>query len=268
MRQPGLTAPGLLIIAIVLMAGMAGAMPAAARQEASPAAGTPAVIDVQPTETAAQPAAAAAATPAPPAATDVITLVLWYQNATDQDIIELYPLATDPGFVAGPAQGAAAVGTADFPLEGIPTVVVGDTTFETYPRPDGFVERWTWLDDFEGARPGTLVMQLAGLDGTYQNYFGTGTFVSRDEGGAGGVVTIALRPPSPDAVAGQAAAEPAVDAVVEEAAAEEPVADEAAAAEAAEPEATVDPGTEILIEPEIEGEVPVTEGEAPVEPAA
>jgi hypothetical protein len=264
MRQPGFTAPGLLIIVVLLLIAMTG-VPVAARQDASPAAGTPAVVDIQPVETPAQPAAPPAATPASAAATDVVTLVLWYQNPADQDIIALYPLATDPGFVAGPAQGAATVGTADFPVDGVPTVVVGDTTFETYPRPDGVIERWTWLDDFEGARPGTLVMQLAGLDGTYQNYFGTATFVSRDEGGSGGVLTIALRPPSPAAVAEQDAAQPATDDAAVEAAA----ADEAPAAEgAAQPEATVDPGTEILVEPEIEGEVPVTEGEAPVEPAA
>ena len=166
------------------------------------------------------------ATPAAPAETDVVTLVLWYQNATNQDIIELYPLATDAGFVARPQQGAAAVGTVDFPDEGIPTVVVGNTTFETYPRPDGVIERWTWLDDFEGARPATLVMQLSGVDGTYQNYFGTGTFVSRDEGGAGGVLTLALRPPSPAAANEAGAAEPAAA----DAAADAPAADEAAAA--------------------------------------
>jgi hypothetical protein len=258
MRQPGFTAPGLLIIATLLLVGMAGVTPAAAWQDASPAAGTPAVIEIQPTQ-----APAPAGTPVAPAETDVVTLVLWYQNATDQDIIELYPLATDAGFVARPQQGAAAVGTVDFPEEGIPTVVVGNTTFETYPRPDGVIERWTWLDDFEGARPATLVMQLAGLDGTYQNYFGTGTFVSRDEGGAGGVLTLALRPPSPAAATDEAAAEPAA----EDEAAAEPAADEAAAG-AAEPDATVEPGTEILTEPEVEGEVPVTEGEVPVEPGA
>ena len=260
MRQPGFTAPGLLIIVILLLIGVTG-VPVAARQDASPAAGTPEVVDIQPVETPAQPTAAPAATPAP-AATDVVTLVLWYQNPADQPLIALYPLATDPGFAAGPAQGAATVGTVDFPVEGVPTVVVGDTTFETYPRPDGVIERWTWLDDFEGARPGTLVMQLAGLDGTYQNYFGTATFVSRDEGGSGGVLTIALRPPSPAAAAEEVPA--ADDAAVEDAAA-----DEAPAAEgAAQPEATVDPGTEILVEPEIEGEFPATEGEAPAEPAA
>jgi hypothetical protein len=259
MRQPGFTTLGLLITTILLMVGMAGAMPAAAWQGASPAAGTPAVIEIQPTQALAQPTTVPAATPAAPAETDVVTLVLWYQNATNQDIIELYPLATDAGFVARPQQGAAAVGTVDFPAEGAPTVVVGNTTFETYPRPDGVIERWTWLDDFEGARPATLVMQLSGLDGTYQNYFGTGTFVSRDEGGAGGVLTLVLRPPSPAGTNEAGAAAPA--------AAETPAADEATAG-AAEPDATVEPGTEILAEPATEGEAPVTEGEAPAEPAA
>ncbi len=264
MRQPGITAPGLLIIAILLLAGIVGVPSASAWQDASPAAGTPEVIEIQPTQAPAQPTTVPAGTPVPPVETDVVTLVLWYQNAANQDIIELYPLATDAGFVARPQQGAAAVGTVDFPEEGVPTVVVGNTTFETYPRPDGVIERWTWLDDFEGARPATLVMQLSGLDGTYQNYFGTGTFVSRDEGGAGGVLTLALRPPSPAAATDEAAAEPAPA----DAAAAEPAADEAAAGEAAEPDATVEPGTEILTEPAAEGEAPVTEGEAPVEPAA
>src|SRR5215212_6833505 len=262
MRQPGFTASGLLIIAILVLGGIVGAAPAAAWQDARPAAGTPAVIEIQPTEAPAT--TVPAATPAAPAETDVVTLVLWYQNATDQNIIELYPLATDAGFVARPQQGAAAVGTVDFPDEGegIPTVVVGNTTFETYARPDGVIERWTWLDDFEGARPATLVMQLSGVDGTYQNYFGTGTFVSRDEGGAGGVLTLALRPPSPAGADEAGAAEPAADA-----AADVPAGDEATAG-AVEPDATVEPGTEILTEPVIEGEAPVTGGEAPAEPGA
>jgi hypothetical protein len=257
-------ASGFLIIAILLLVGMTGAPPAAAWQDATPAAGTPAVIEIQPTQAPPELTPVPAGTPAAPAATDVVTLVLWYQNAADQDIIQLYPLATDAGFVARPQQGAAAVGTVDFPEDGVPTVVVGNTTFETYPRPDGVIERWTWLDDFEGARPASLVMQLAGLDGTYQNYFGTGTFVSRDEGGAGGVLTLALRPPSPAAATDETAGEPAA----EDAAAEAPAADEAAAGQAAEPDATVEPGTEILDEPAAEGEEPVIEGEAPAEPAA
>ena len=101
MRQPGFKAPGLLIIAILLLVGVTGAAPAAAWQAASPAAGTPAVIVVQPTQAPAQPTTVPAGTPVPPAQTDVVTLVLWYQNAADQDIIELYPLATDAGFRGG-----------------------------------------------------------------------------------------------------------------------------------------------------------------------
>jgi hypothetical protein len=89
MRQPGFTAPGFLIIAILLLVGLTGAPPAAAWQNASPAARTPAVIEIQPTQPPPQLTAVPAATPAAPAPTDVVTLVLWYQNATDQDIIQL-----------------------------------------------------------------------------------------------------------------------------------------------------------------------------------
>ncbi len=213
--------------------------------------GTPAASPAAPTATpppAPVVVSANAATPAPPATTDaqqpatsapavqtnVVTLVLWYANAADSDIIELYPLATDPGFVANQGPGAA-VGTVDFPEDGSPpTVLLGETVFTTYPRPDGVIERWTWLDDFEGARPATLVMQLSGAGGAYQDYFGTATMMSRDEGGAGGVLILALRPPSPEVQAEQAAdAEaPAEEAVVAgEAPAEEAVIVEEAPAE-------------------------------------
>ena len=268
MRRPGFAAPGLLIIMALLLAAVAGTAPVAARQEASPAAGTPAVeVPAAETPAAAQPTQAPAATPAAtaapaaPAETDVVTLVLWYLNATDQDIINLYPLVTDGGFVASPARGATAAGTADFPEEGVPTIVIGDTTFESYPREDGTVERWTWFDDFEGARPGTLVMQVAATGGTYQNFYGTATFASRDEGGAGGVLVLMLRPPSPAAAPGE---EAVAETPVEEAPAD------AAGTEgaAAEPIATVEPPTDVLVEPGIEGEPTGIEGETVVEPAA
>lgn len=206
MRRPGRATPGILLLGL-LLASLIVPVPVAALQEASPAAATPAA-QPQPARTPVS-AAPAAATPAPAATTpsapavqtDVVTLALWYANAANADIIELYPLATDAGFVASPAAGAAPVGTVDFPDEGVPTIVLGDTTFESYPRGDGTVERWSWFDDVEGARPATLVMQIAGLDGTYANYYGTGTFLSRAEGGAGGVLIIALRPPNPEASA-------------------------------------------------------------------
>lgn len=222
MRKSRFAAPGLMTLVFLMLMSMAS-LPAAAFQAGTPVATPAAPVATQPP---AQPTAVpvAAATPAPVAAapaaptTNVVTMVFWYANSANADIIELYPLATDAGFVASAAQGAAPVGTVDFPEEGAPSVVVGETTFTTYPRADGVVERWTWFDDFEGARPATLVMQLAGSGGAYQDFFGTGTFMSRDEGGAGGVLILALRPPDPEAQAAQAAA-----ATEEAAAAEAPV---------------------------------------------
>jgi hypothetical protein len=264
MRRPGIAAPGLPILALLLVA-LAGGAPAAARQATPPVVSTPAPQPTEPALPAETPAAAtpAAETVPTPVQTDVVTLVFWYANALDQDIINLFPLAIDANFVAGPQPGAGSVGTADFPVEGVPTIVVGETTFTTYPRPDGVIERWTWFDDFEGARPGTLVMQISGAGGAYQDYFGAATFVSRDEGGAGGVLTIALRPPQ---VATDASAE---DAAAEEAPAEAAPADDAAAAEEAiAPEITAEPGDVVLPEPDVEGESIPADGEAVGEPAA
>ena len=225
MRRPGFAAPGFLLFSILLLVSSLGVTPALARQEASPPAGTPAA---PPTPTSAAPTAAPqTANPSPTAAptqaqTDVVTLVLWYANATNRDILELFPLVTDADFVASPAPGAAPAGTVDFPedSESPPTIVVGDTTFETYPRPDGVIERWTWLDDYEGSRPATLVMQLSGTNGKYQSYYGTATLMSRDEGGVGGVIILALRPPSPSATAEQAATPSAESVITEEQSAE------------------------------------------------
>jgi septal ring-binding cell division protein DamX len=256
MRRPGFAAPGFLLFATLLLVGTLGAVPALARQAASPTVGTPAAPPTQPPAPTAAPAAASPAPTAAPtvqATTDVVTLVLWYANSTNRDIIELFPLVTNAGFIASPAPGAKSAGTVDFPEDGVtpPTVVVGDTTFETYPRPDGVIERWTWLDDSDGARPATLVMQLSGANGTYKDYYGTATMMSRDEGGVGGVLILALRPPSPAAAAEQAATPAAAQTASEEQTAD--VSSEPTAAEA---------DTGIVIE----GETPA-EGAAPTEPA-
>lgn len=244
MRRSILAARFAIMLGLLLVFGF-GPLTATA-QDSTPAA-SPAVPTATPPPTPVV-VSANAATPAPPATaetpqpavsapavqTDVVTIVLWYANAADSDILELYPLSTDASFVASQAAGPA-VGTVDFPEDGsAPFMVLGETTFTTYPRPDGVIERWTWLDDFEGARPATLVMQLSGEGGAYQDYFGTATMMSRDEGGAGGVLILALRPPSPEAQAEQAAAAevPAEEAAaVEEVPAEEAVIAEEAPAE-------------------------------------
>jgi hypothetical protein len=204
MRRPGFVTPATLLKTLLLFGFMALAAPAAAFQIATPAASTP--VSPPPPTAAAPPASTPAPTPAS-AQSDVVALVYWYQQARDRDILELYPVKTDQKSVASPGELGAAVGSADFPAEGVPRVVAADTTFDAYPRPDGSIERWTWFDDFEGARPATLVIEMSGLEGRYVNYYGTATFVSRDTGGAGGVLVIMLRPPAP-AAATPAAAEP------------------------------------------------------------
>lgn len=244
MRRSSFAARFAIMLGLLLIFGFGSftAMAQNGTPAASPAAptATPPPTPVVVSANAATPQPAATAEASQPAAsaptavqTNVVTLVLWYANAANSDVLELYPLATDPSFVASPA-GGPAVGTVDFPEDGSPpSVVLGETTFTTYPRPDGAIERWTWLDDFDGARPATLVMQLSGEGGAYQDYFGTATMMSRDEGGAGGVLILALRPPSPEAQAEQAATTDTQAPAEEAVAAEEAPAEDAAVGEEA-----------------------------------
>ena len=163
----------------------------------------------------------AAATPeaeaAPPPPSDVVTLVAWYAPDPEGDALSILPIAVDPSVVAAAEANAAAIGQAAFPEGGLPVITIGDTRFEAYLRFEGDIpERWTWFDDAEGARPATLVLQVSGAEGTYVNYFGTATFISRDQGGTG-VLVLALRPPDSPAEAEAAPAEDAAPAEAGEA---------------------------------------------------
>ncbi|CAA9536867.1 MAG: hypothetical protein AVDCRST_MAG59-396 [uncultured Thermomicrobiales bacterium] len=246
MPASGLAPWSLGLALLVGSVGMAAPAGMAAARQATPISPAPAV---EPTPAAAEPAAPAGTPQAPAAAevpqTDVVTLAAWYATDPSGEFINVFPLATDPDFVAGPQPGAAAIGRAEFPdpAEGVPTVLFGDTNFDSYARTEGDIpERWTWFDDSEGARPATLVLQVSGLDGAYQGYFGTATFVSRDDGGAGGVLILALRPPNPAAEADTAGEGDAAE-------------DAAAAGDAAEGDAASQPDPDI--------EVPTDEAAAP-----
>jgi len=154
------------------------------------AAGTPAAA---PVATDATPAAEPEATSAP---TDVITLVAWYALDESGEFLNVYPLATDAGQVA--AQNGEPIGQVAFPDDGLPTVTIGDSRFDAYLRYEGDPnngQRWTWFNDEDGVRPATLVIQIAGVEGTYLDHYGTASLISRDEGSAGGVMVLALRPP-------------------------------------------------------------------------
>ena len=211
MRPFGMTAFWLSLAALIGALMIGGSARAGLRfQEGTPAAGTPAATT--------------------PATTEVVTLVAWYANDPSGEFLNVLPLATDQGTVAGPASGAGPIGRAEFPDDDFVTITIGDSRFESYLRYEGdenLGRRWVWFDDAPEARPATLVLQVAGTEGTYVNYFGTATFVSREEG-AGGVLILALRPPTPGEEG--AATEPAAD----EGAATEPAADAAATEPAAD----------------------------------
>lgn len=191
------------VLAALLAAPWAGQ---ALAQEATPGAGTPEPL--APAEATAPPPAPTTApeTPAPSptaAPSDVVTLVAWYTLSESGNFLSLYPIQVDPAQLAN--QTGEPIGRIDFPDDAPPTVILNNSSFRGYLRYEGDEnngQRWTWFDDSEGARPATLVFQLAGVDGTYRDFFGTATLVSRDEGSAGGIVVLALRPPTAQAPAG------------------------------------------------------------------
>ena len=176
------------------------------------------------TEAPAEPAAAATEVPAKAATTDVVTLVGWYFNEPSGEFLDIVPMQVAGNGVAGRADNAKSIGKADFPDGDLPTITWGDTTFTGYLRWEGdTAERWTWTTDTEGVRPATLVIQVEGQGGTYNGYFGTATFVSRDPE-VGGPLVIALRPPgagaseptaAPEAAPAPAETAPAQEAPVE-----------------------------------------------------
>lgn len=203
--------PALVLVLVLFLAAPLAAPTRA--QDATPEAATPAAPPVVATAPA-DPTAPPDTEPPPPAAasTDVVALVAWYTLSPSGNFLSFFPLQTEPGQPAAPSGDP--IGRADFPAEAPPTVILGDTSFQGFLRFEGDVSnglRWTWFDDAEGARPATLVFQIQAIDGTYRDYVGTATFVSRDEGSAGGVVVLTLRPPgvaAKDAAPADSAAEP------------------------------------------------------------
>jgi hypothetical protein len=229
MRQRSGTKRQLTLIALVGAAMLVGGGSSVVAQDATPTAGTP----------VAAPTAAPTAAPAAPATTNVVTLVAWYSNDPSGEFINILPIQVGEDRVASADPNGEPIGRAEFPTPdvGLPSISIGETTFTAYLRYEGDIaERWIWTDDTEGFRPATLVIQVQGSGGAYQDFYGTATFVSRDDL-AGGVVVLALRPPAPpeaaaadDAAAEEAAIEdaPVEEAPVEEAPVEEPTAEPAA----------------------------------------
>ena len=118
-------------------------------------------------------------------------------------ILRLYPVTSTDGvaYTRGKAESDAQGGRVVFEEarnEGYPRIRVGNGDyFDAYPIFPGdptSVQRWYYFDDDPSVRPATMVMQIVGIRGTYENWDGTATFISRgiDQGG---IMIIAIRPP-------------------------------------------------------------------------
>jgi hypothetical protein len=179
---------------VAFLAGLIGSQPpASARLQR---AGTPAASP------AAQGTPVAAETPtATPSG--IVTIVMWYQQNATGEILQLFPVTSDDGIVytEATAESDAQRGRIVFEEsrnDGNPRIRIGnDNYFDAYPVFPGdpnSVQRWLYFDDDPNVRPATMVMQITGIRGTWENWQGTATFISRgiDQGG---IVIIAIRPP-------------------------------------------------------------------------
>ena len=133
----------------------------------------------------------------------IVTMVLWYQQNSTGEILQLTPIEYD-GFMATQADAAdeteqGRVVFDESRNEGYPRIRVGeDNYFDAYPvYPDdpNTVQRWLYFDDDPEIRPATMVMQLVGIRGEYEDWIGTATFISRGSE-QGGILVIAISPPA------------------------------------------------------------------------
>lgn len=130
-----------------------------------------------------------------------VTLVAFYQQDESGDFLTIGPVVTNDFGVARPGEDGF-TGRANFTdpdNDDLPRITLGDSVFDAYPidpdDPDS-VFRWLYLNNEQGERPATLVMQIECTDSpAYEGYTGTATFVSRSSE-TGGVLVIVLNPPA------------------------------------------------------------------------
>lgn len=133
----------------------------------------------------------------------IVTMVFWYQQSSDGQILYLSPIEYN-GFEATRAEPGDETEEGRIVFEesrndGYPRIRVGeDNYFDAYPvYPDdpNTVQRWLYFDEDPEIRPATMVMQIVGIRGDYEDWDGTATFISRGSR-QGGILVIALLPPA------------------------------------------------------------------------
>jgi hypothetical protein len=179
-----------VMLGLVGLLAIAGSPVTMAQDDATPVAeadGTPVALVPE-------------ATPEP-APIRVITLVAWYQTDPSGEFIQLGPLASNDQLIAGPGDSTSALtGTANFNSDendGLPRIELGESAFHGTPAFEGdpdSVFRWTYPQGDATFRPATLVIQVDAVEGPYEGFSGSATFVSRSSPGSG-VLVIMLNPP-------------------------------------------------------------------------
>lgn len=152
-----------------------------------------------PTDDDATPVAEPEETPEP---SGIVTIVMWYQQNEAGTILQLMPISYD-GLVASSEEPAdqSEGGRIVFDEErndGFPRIRVGEENyFDAYPvfsDDPSSTQRWLYFDGDPELRPATMVMQIVGIRGEYEDWFGTATFISRGIN-QGGILVIAINPP-------------------------------------------------------------------------
>jgi len=180
-----------LIIALGILASMGSGKVGARFQTDATPAGTP--VDN------ATPVADESAT----ADEGIVTLVLWYQQNGKGDILQLSPIKLD-GFdatrdtVDNDSEGGRVV-FEEANNEGYPRIRIGEGEYfdarPLFPDDPESVQRWFYYNDDPALRPATMVMQIVGIKGQYEDWYGTATFISRGTK-QGGIMVVAINPPA------------------------------------------------------------------------
>lgn len=191
MRAPKMIVAGVLI-ALFVVAGFAidGHGASARLQEATPQADATPEAEAETTEE--------------PTLTGVVTLVSWYVADESGEFLAIGPLRTNNALVAGADDDndRALTGRVDFDdpdNDDLPRITLGESVFDAYPVYEddpGSTFRWIYTNDDPSIRPATLVLQVNAVDGPYDGYSGTATFISRSVEPASGVIVFVLTPPA------------------------------------------------------------------------
>jgi hypothetical protein len=135
--------------------------------------------------------------------TGIVVIVMWYQQNESGENLQLSPLTTTDDLVysRGRAEDDAHGGRVVFEEsrnEDYPRIRIGERNyFDAYPvyvDDPTTAQRWIFFDDDPELRPATMVMQVVGIRGEYEDWEGTATFISRGTE-EGGVMVLAIRPP-------------------------------------------------------------------------